>query len=54
MKKLQRAAIVLFCLYALYLVKSELGINISRRYHAIDLVKLPLRAIHRVVKVNLL
>lgn len=52
MKKLQKAAIVLFCLYALYLVKSELGINISRRYHAIDLVKLPLRAIHCVLKVK--
>jgi hypothetical protein len=47
MKKLQWAIVGVLSLYLLYTVKSAFGINISRRYHAIDLVKLPMRAIER-------
>ncbi|NJL22637.1 MAG: hypothetical protein HC895_20380 [Leptolyngbyaceae cyanobacterium SM1_3_5] len=50
MKKLQWAIVIMLSVYLLYLVKSAVGINISRRYHAIDLVKLPLRVIHQTVK----
>ncbi|MBD2089921.1 hypothetical protein H6F67_08640 [Microcoleus sp. FACHB-1515] len=49
MKKLQWAIVVVLGLYLLYWVKSAAGVNISHRYHAIDLVKLPLRAISRTV-----
>ena len=35
----------LLAIYCLYLIKSALGINISQRYHAIDVLKLPLRLI---------
>ena len=39
--KLQTGLMVLVGLYLLYVIKSALGINISQRYHAIDLVKIP-------------
>jgi len=49
MKKLQWAIVLVLSLYLLYTVKSAAGINISRRYHAIDLVKLPLRTIRQTL-----
>lgn len=45
MKPAQHAVLTLTVLYALYLVKTALGINFSDRYHADDMFKLPLRAI---------
>ncbi|KAM3114433.1 hypothetical protein [Phormidesmis sp. 146-33] len=41
MKYVTRSLQILLCLYALYLVKSALGINLSQRYTAWDFVKYP-------------
>lgn len=38
------ALLSLSALYLLYLVKSAFGINISQRFGAPDLIKLPLKA----------
>lgn len=49
MKRFSQVLGVCLGLYLLYTVKSALGIDISHRYHAIDLVRIPTRfAVHKV------
>jgi hypothetical protein len=43
MQRFQQVLTVCLCLYLLYVVKSALGIDISPQYHAIDLVRIPVR-----------
>ena len=43
MKRLQQVLVVCFCIYFLYEVKSALGIDISPQYHAIDLIRIPVK-----------
>nr|ADN14618.1 hypothetical protein Cyan7822_2650 [Gloeothece verrucosa PCC 7822] len=40
-----RLLFVLGFLYLLYLIKSALGINISEKYHAADIFKLPIKIV---------
>jgi hypothetical protein len=47
MKHIRRVGLLLLGLYLLYLVKTALGINISERYHAADIFKLPLKVLTR-------
>ncbi|HEY9623343.1 MAG TPA: hypothetical protein V6C78_23505 [Crinalium sp.] len=47
MKHLRRFVLLILGLYLLYLVKSALGINLSERYHAADILKMPLRVLVR-------
>jgi len=44
-KYLKNTLLIVLLLYSLYLIKSELGINISQRYHAWDVLKLPLKVL---------
>jgi hypothetical protein len=44
-KILRNLALILFLLYLLYLVKSALGINLSDRYSAWAIFKLPIQPI---------
>lgn len=50
MKRFQQIFALSLCLYFLYAVKSGLGINVSQRYHAIDVVKIPARFLIYTVK----
>ncbi|HEY9619868.1 MAG TPA: hypothetical protein V6C78_05845 [Crinalium sp.] len=43
MKLLKRMVALLFVLYLLYLTKSALGINLSHRYSAPAVFKLPIK-----------
>ncbi len=43
---------ILSLLYYMYLIKTALGINISHKYHAPDLFKLPLKALLNHSHVN--
>lgn len=52
MKRFEQVVLVLVCLYLLYGIKSALGINISQRYHAIDLVKIPLKVVVKQLKAD--
>ncbi|MGB3495052.1 MAG: hypothetical protein WBA57_20145 [Elainellaceae cyanobacterium] len=45
MRILIQAIAILTGLYGLYLIKSALGINIFENYHAIDILKMPVKAI---------
>ncbi|NJP08726.1 MAG: hypothetical protein HC866_03950 [Leptolyngbyaceae cyanobacterium RU_5_1] len=49
MKYLALLLLLLVGIYTIYLIKSELGINLSRRYHAIDIVKKPIAVIKRLL-----
>ncbi|HEY9616497.1 MAG TPA: hypothetical protein V6C64_06640 [Microcoleaceae cyanobacterium] len=49
MKRLQQITAIALCLFALYEMKSAMGINISSRYHAIDIVKIPTKKLLRVL-----
>ncbi|HEY9627673.1 MAG TPA: hypothetical protein V6C84_10255 [Coleofasciculaceae cyanobacterium] len=44
-KTFRTVAFILFSLYLLYLVKSALGINLSDRYSAWAIFKLPIQSI---------
>lgn len=44
-KYLKNTLFIFLLLYALYLAKSGLGINLSQRYHAWDLLKLPIKVL---------
>ncbi len=44
-KYLKNTLLIFLLLYALYLAKSGLGINLSQRYHAWDLLKLPIKVL---------
>lgn len=44
MKRLQQAILVLVVLYLLYLVKSAMGIELSHRYSAWKVFKLPIQS----------
>jgi len=50
MKRFQQFFAISLCLYFLYVVKSGLGINVSQRYHASDVVKIPARFLIHTVK----
>lgn len=50
MKFWKRMLLVCLCLFLLYEVKSALGINLSERYHAIDLVRIPAKFVVRGVE----
>jgi hypothetical protein len=41
MKRFRQGLLILICLYGLYLIKTALGINISDRYTAWEIFKLP-------------
>jgi hypothetical protein len=41
MQRFKQVVIVCLCFYLLYEVKSAMEIDISKKYHAIDLVKIP-------------
>jgi len=41
MNRSQQACAIALSLYLLYVLKAAAGINISTRYHAIDLIKIP-------------
>jgi hypothetical protein len=41
MKYCKRTCIIVLSIYLLYAVKTAAGIDISLRYHAIDVVKVP-------------
>ncbi|HEY9639470.1 MAG TPA: hypothetical protein V6C57_03245 [Coleofasciculaceae cyanobacterium] len=43
--RLRQTALILFSLYLLYLVKSAVGINLSDRYSAWGVFKLPIQPI---------
>ncbi|MBD3880722.1 hypothetical protein IFO70_03030 [Phormidium tenue FACHB-886] len=44
-KRFWQLSLVLFSLYLLYLAKSALGINLSHRYSAWGILKLPIQPI---------
>jgi hypothetical protein len=44
-KKMRNAAVILGVLYSAYLLKTLMGINISTRYSAAGILKVPLRPI---------
>lgn len=41
MHRFKQALTISLCLFLLYTAKSAAGINLSKRYHAIDLVRIP-------------
>ncbi|MEX0271370.1 hypothetical protein AB3R30_19700 [Leptolyngbyaceae cyanobacterium UHCC 1019] len=41
MNRFQQACAIALSIYVLYLLKAAAGIDISPRYHAIDLIKIP-------------
>ncbi|NJR64369.1 MAG: hypothetical protein HC772_02000 [Leptolyngbyaceae cyanobacterium CRU_2_3] len=45
MKRLQQIGLVLFSLYLLYLMKTAMGINLSNRYSAWAIFKLPVQTV---------
>jgi hypothetical protein len=45
MNRFKYGVAVLGSLYVLYALKSAAGINISQRYHAIDIVKVPVKQV---------
>jgi hypothetical protein len=45
MKRLRQILLVVLSLYLLYLVKSALGINLSNKYSAWGIFKLPIRSL---------
>ncbi|MCY7390008.1 MAG: hypothetical protein LH647_00460 [Leptolyngbyaceae cyanobacterium CAN_BIN12] len=48
MNRFQQVCAIALSLYVLYMLKAAAGINISARYHAIDLVRIPAKSlIHR-------
>ncbi|MGI0486996.1 hypothetical protein ACN4EK_16265 [Pantanalinema rosaneae CENA516] len=49
MKRLKQITAIALCLFMLYEMKSALGINISERYHAIDIVRIPTKKLLRVL-----
>jgi hypothetical protein len=44
MKYAKRTALILLGLYGLYLIKSAIGINLSQRYTAWDVLKYPVKS----------
>lgn len=53
MKRLKQVTAIVLCLFLLYEMKSAAGINISSRYHAIDIVKVPTKKLLRVLNIPL-
>lgn len=51
MKHLKQVTVIALCLLMLYEMKSAMGINISSRYHAIDIVKIPTKKLLRVLNI---
>ncbi|MBD2120142.1 hypothetical protein [Trichocoleus sp. FACHB-262] len=48
MRRFRQGLLILICLYGLYLIKTALGIDISQRYTAWEVFKLPVKSlIHR-------
>lgn len=50
MKRFQQVFAISLCFYFLYAAKSGLGIDVSQRYHASDVVKIPARFLIHTVK----
>ncbi|PZV05094.1 MAG: hypothetical protein DCF22_24915 [Leptolyngbya sp.] len=49
MNLFRQACAIALSLYVLYMLKAAIGIDISPRYHAIDLIKIPAKSlIHRL------
>jgi hypothetical protein len=46
-----RSLLFLVLLYLLYMLKSAAGINLSKKYHAIDFIKMPIKALVHYFKV---
>ncbi|MBL1175360.1 hypothetical protein [Pantanalinema sp. GBBB05] len=51
MKRLKQVTAITLCVFLLYQMKSAAGINISSRYHAIDIVKIPTKKLLRVLNI---
>mgnify|MGYP005849213271 CR=1 FL=1 len=48
----RRIALVMGSLYLIYVAKSAIGIDLSKRYHAIDLIRVPVKVLMQELQLS--